>query len=123
MVIKQISLGSPEPYTQTSARITPAYRRTIRSGNPGQDFESGLFSDNPIKAPRRLHAVAVPALHLPTGDSLRNSRQIEVFAYKEDRLNDIESLAQFHEKPLMFAFQLITNPKSLGSTLKIKRTL
>ncbi|PMD62031.1 uncharacterized protein K444DRAFT_718760 [Hyaloscypha bicolor E] len=123
MVIKQISLGSLESYAQTSARMTPSYRRATRSGNPGQDFESGLFSDNPIKAPGRLHAVAVPALHLPAGDSLRNSRQVEVFAYEEDGLNEIESLEQFHERPIMFAFQLITNPKSLGSTLKIKQTL
>lgn len=118
-VIKQRALSSLEPYLQTSARMTPPHRRAPMSESTDQDPESGLFSFNPIAVPERFPAVVVPALHLPAGGSLRNLRQVEVWAYKTDESDLVQRhmySATFNDKELVFAFQLITKPKSLSLT-------
>ncbi len=112
-VIMQTPLSTLEPCPQTSTRMTPAHRRPRTDDDLDQGPLSGLFASNPITVPDRFPVIRVPALHLPA-DSLENLRQVNVDVYEcksSDRVEGLMTVGDYHSKPILFAFQLLTKPK------------
>ena len=119
-IIKQIPLSSLEPYPQTSARMTPYNPRAQTSNNLEQEPDSGLFSGNPISIPG-LPAVSALAHHLPASGSGSDLRQVQVFGYVLGESHASQSYiipTLFGSKEIIFAFELITEPKDLNQLLE-----
>ena len=119
-IINQISLSSLEPYPQTSARMTPYNPRAQTSNNLEQEPDSGLFSGNPISV-AEFPAVSVLAHHLPASGSGSDLREVQVHGYvleESHGLRDWIAPPIINSKEIIFAFQLITKPKSLVHPLE-----
>ena len=116
-LIKGTPLTFLEPLAQSSFRMTPAYRCGPLNPNSDESAKSELFSGSLITMPDKWHAYTVRALHLPEHGSSTDSRMVEIHAYE---LADSEltrtnmDFEEFDNKEFVFAFQVITNPKSLS---------
>ena len=115
MVIMQTALSSVKPYLQSSARLSPFFRRDRATDSIGPALTLG---DRSMSVQyEAFPIVEVPVLQLPASSQALRGGQ--VWAYEMNPLRIWQTLlnCEYHDdRNILLAFQLITKPDHLRST-------